>query len=362
MKRLLWLWRFATVQLNKMRAEHEIILSLYYTGADTKAFSDAKIQYSMDLDMEQLLLMMEGVFDVIEYKYCIGDGKIQAIPSSNKEAEYAVLIESTEEERKKAGLLAVADSSRVNFQKSDYEKIASYKTKLPSSKKHLYFFNILVQNINGTNKLAERESLSYYQLFSIKGGKELVSCLLTMTLQLAVAYQIGGYGEANKVIASLDEDYKLMRKLYDKAPIFLNNMQSRERHLRNTYQLNVIINQSRVIVNWIENHRKIIERKDFLDFIFCENITLKNYALHFMYLFTRINRALMGERCIKMQWDKDFDFNTSVLAQREFTHLDNLVTKLEERELNACFDMNSWVAQYTAKLYAFATELRYVSP
>lgn len=70
----------------------------------------------------------------------------------------------------------------------------------------------------------------------------------------------------------------------------------------------------------------------------------------------------MGEHCVKLQWEKDFDFNTSVRAQREFTHLDNLVAELEKRETNSCFDMNSWMFQYTARLYAFAKELKYVNP
>lgn len=340
-----------------MREEQKIILSLYYINPRVKPSNIKEVRCSVGMDMLQLLLLMEGVFERKEYKYYIKDKKIQGKPTADNDKDYQGLVEQENRELKEAQVLAVQHDGRYGFQDLEYMKIDTYCEDLPDAKKHLYFFNILMNNINGVSLLGERETLVCYRLFSNRGGKEFISCLLSMIVKLVSAFLVGEKEEADEVIETLNKDYELIEKAYNGGQVFLENMCNREYEMRYLYQFNFFVNQSEMFETWVMERQEAIKKGNALEFIFYNNKTFKNYSLNFMLHIAKISRILMQDERRVIFWEEKFDLN-SIPEMREFYNLDYLVSKLEEDGMDSSFDTIGWINDYIAKLFAFARELK----
>lgn len=357
MKQLRWRWVFVIVQSDSMREKQKIILSLYYADPNTDPSRIRETEYNLGLDMVQMLLLMEGVFDEIEYKYCIKEEKIEILPSEDRKVEYENLVDCSIEELKNAKVFAITDRNRINYQELDYKEIDSYKKILPHAKDHLYFLNVLMSNVNATSKLSERQSLICYRLFNNKNGKDFIGCLLFIAVSLLVEYRSGGCEKANRVIDSLNKDYSLMKRIYSNASTFLQNLKDLEQEMKYTYYSNFFVNQSEMFIDWVENHQNIIGENNILEFIFFRNETLKNYTLHLMWHIIKISQILMGQSRVKIQWEYDFDL-TKISEPRDFYHLDILIQELEEQKESSSFEVNVWIERYIKRLYDFGKELK----
>lgn len=343
-----------------MRAEQKIILSLYYADPNTDPSLIKEAEFSLGMDVVQMLLLMEGVFDEIEYKYYIKDEKIGISPLSEKKLEYENLVDCSVGELKSAKVFAITDRARIDYQELDYKEIDGYKKILPYAKDHLYFLNVLMSNVNATSKLSDRQSLVCYRLFNNKNGKDFISCLLFIAASLLIEYRSGGCEKANRVIESLNKDYLLMKKIYSNASTFLQNLQNREQEMKYTYCSNFFVNQSEIFIDWIESHQNIIEENNILEFIFFRNDTLKNYTLHLMWHIIKISQILVGQSRVEIQWEHDFDL-TKTFEPRDFYHLDILIQELEEKRESSSFDVNDWIDRYISRLYDFGKELKFIS-
>lgn len=335
-----------------MKKEHMIILSLYYTNPKTDPTLIRVPKFCISIDMLQLLLLMEGVFGKSEYKYCVVNKKIEIVPLSDKESEYIEMIDLSNEEYRITKVINVKNRDYTILGDLDYTEIQHYEENIPKAKDNLYFFNILITMVNGTSILTKRENLVYYYLFSNRGGKEFVSYLITMTLYLLIAYRDAGCESAKQVIEALNYDYTLMKEIYNNSRIVLSEMSNRERRMRLSYKPRFFINQSNSFKEWIRNHQSIIEKKNILEFIFYQNNTLKNYALHFMRYIVRIGTVLIGRECGTFPWEKESEIE-SVTESRDFYDLNKSIKELEVEGVKLSFDKGKWIEQYIGNLYSW---------
>ncbi len=344
-----------------MREEQKIILSLYYADPTAKPSNIQETKLSIGMDVVQMLFLMEGVFDEIEYKYYIADGKIQSQPIGDKIKEYQDLIEQSDPELKVAQVLAAVNNGENAFQDLDYRKIDSYRrnrtAKMAVPKDNLYFLNILVRNVNGKHVLGERNTHIFYHLFSNRKGKEFIGCLVSMMVKFISTLLKGDVEEAEKVIAVLNGDYDLMKVAYQNRKKFLENMMRHEQRMRYDYPENFFLNQSEKFRTWVKDHRDIKDEGDILKFIFYKNEALKNFTLHLMLHIVKISRIFLKDKHKITLLEKNFKLS-EVLQMSEFYHLDRLIEKLEERGKDSSFDMIKWANEYNGKLYDLAKELR----
>lgn len=338
-----------------MNKEQKIILSLYYANPNAEPSQISEAAYSIGMDMLQMLLLMEGVFDKVEYNYYLECGKVQCKPAGDKNEEYEGLIEQSDPELKKAQILAVMYGGIWRFEKQGYMDVNFYCHDIPDVKKHLYFFNILINNVNGRSLLQERETLVVYRLFSIRGGKEFVRCLYFMMEKLVSAFLDRNKKEANGVIETLNKDYELIKASYENRQNFLKNMWKRKQRMHYLKQSNFFVNQSEIFETWIEEHLNAIE-EDMLEFIFYKNKVFKNYALHFMLHIVKISRVLMKNSAVIL-WEQEFK-RDSFPELKPFCHLDHLVQRLEGAGKSESFDIPGWAGEYRDKLFSIAKELR----
>lgn len=337
-----------------MEREQKIIMSLYYADPNNDPAQITDVIFCVRMDMIQMLFAMEAIFDRIEYKYYINEAGIGVVPLSEARKKYEEMLDKSEkcllQEMK---VLAVTDAGSCSFTKLEYEEIGKYS---PVVRNNLYFFNVLIGCINGTNRLTTRRNLNYYHLFSNRHGKEYVGCLISAILCLMGKYSKNQNEEADKVIDALNNDYELMKTIYNQKDIFLRNMQNREFVVRRRYKNNFFINQSTIFCDWIEKHQTM--DSGILEFIFNNNYVMKEYALHFMQHIIRIRKVLGTNKRKKMVWEKEFDLEC-IKPLKAFYHLNELVKSLEAQINDPMFDLQKWTQQYIRAIDTFAKEHKF---
>lgn len=326
-----------------MNTEHKIIFSMY--NSISKRVNNPKL--SQSLDIEQLLLFMECVFDKIEYKYLIENCKIKILPQSTYKLEYQSLLDQSDVIYIESSILRDQITEGIDSEKYYYERIDEYQSELPQIKERLYFMNIFFNFVNCTCMLPNRENLTYNFMFSIKNGKDFVSCLISMTLKLLLSYQSGGCEEAIKVIQAINLSYDKMKNFYNDRNRILSDMQHRNWNQRQTYRKDFFINQSYIFNEWIENHKQI---NDIFEFMFYKNNVLKSYAIHFMQHIIKISQIIMKHKRILLQWEGEYGlYNISVSL--DFKNLDRMLEILEKNYADSEFNVSIWIGEYIKELY-----------
>lgn len=333
--------------------KHKIIMSMYYSNPYTKASSIKEAEYNIGIDMTQLLLLMEGVFDEKEYKYCNDRKRLRIEPREDKKDKYSCLIDDSDKELKQAEILIAP----VELPETpDYQQIDSFGAQLPKAKDYLYFFNVLINDVNGRSMLQTRESFVYYRLFNIRDGKDYVCFLITMVLRLLTAYSEGGCEGAKEIVETLDEDYIKMRYVYNNRYNVMENMRDREEDFQNMYPVHIFVNQSQVFRDWLEERQNITKETNIFEFIFYQNHAMKQYALNFLNHIIQIARTLLDDEKSLGNWEKIIN-QTGRRTRRDFYHLDKLLSQLKDKKGDKSFDMNQWTYQYMQRLEALTKTL-----
>lgn len=328
-----------------MRSEHKIILSMYYTNPDNNKFL-------LRIDMTQMLLMLEGIFNLVEYKYNIDGTEIRIVPLSSKEAEYNSLVEDSDDKYRAIGILKTNHAGVSLFSKSDYQKIHIRQTNLPDARKNLYYLNVLIEGVNSLNFLKNRRSYIYYRLYSDKEGKDFVSFLVTMVLKLIWECQKNGNKGARDVLAHLKNDYDVMQEVFDKRKAFLENLCRREQRLRDKYEEHFFVNESLMFVKQVEKQEKA-SKLQIMDFIFLDNDVSKKQAFHLMQHIMRIAKVFTGRDVYIWQ----IDVYNSSSGPKEFENVDRILSELENEYDHPGFNMGLWADSYTNQMALLVDEL-----
>lgn len=330
-----------------MDEKHKIILSMYYIGME-KTLPPDEEKFNLNMDMEQLLFLINGVFNEVHYKYLVEDCSIRIVPQSDYVIQYLDLVDQSRPLYQKAHLLKVLPESDLNDY--PYEQIDRYQSELPHSKDHLYFLNILFNHVNSTGELLKRENVAYNFLFDIKRGKNFLGGLIAMILDLLISYRDGGCGNAKMVMEALNQGYVLMKELFDERDRILSEMQFRNRYLKERYRNSFFINQASILNDWVHKHQ---QADGILGFVFYQNDAMKNCAVRIMQHIAKISGILMKDECIAFHWDEERELR-SVRKIRSFYHLDQMIDKLEREYGNSSFDVSAWIDLYVSELYQWA--------
>lgn len=322
-----------------MREEYKIIASTYYINKNRKLNSISDINYTLVIDMIQMLYMMCAVFRKCDFEYYIDNNQIKIRPLANKEEEYHNLIFTDNEQGNRAKLLNISDEE---YNELDYMNINNYIKKLRDSKKYLYFMSILTSTINGTNLLGERNNIIYYCLFSIRNGKEFHFYLVEVIIKFLLEYRDLGADNAKKILEIFNENYRLMKNIYDTGKVFLLGMKSREENNISRYENNFFINESITFHCWYSDCLTNISKDNILDFIFYKNVRLKKCVIQLMNHIVQISSCLY-EGKINIQWENEYRIGISPL---EFTKLNNHVNDLKSKCKNVSFDIKEWINKY----------------
>ena len=322
---------------------------MYYTNPKN---SISKLR----IDMEQMLLMLEGVFNLAEYKYDTEGQEIRFVPFSGKEKEYSNLVDDSDSECKAVGILKTDDYAGASlFSKSDYQKIHNWQAILPDARKNIYYLNILMEGVNSRHFLKNRKSHIYYWLFSHKEGKDFVSFLATMVLKLIWEYQKNGNKGAKEVLAHLKNDYDAMKTVFSKREAFLRNLCHREQRLRDIYERNFFVNESIMFIKWMEKQVKASDTQ-MIDFIFLDNEVSRKQALQLMRHIIRIAKVFTREN-IDIWQDNCLDDYSRFPSPKEFENIDRILDKLENEYDHHGFNIGLWADSYTRQMTLIVNEL-----
>lgn len=326
---------------------------MYYADGkmDPALITDTALCVSMD--MMQLLLLMRGVFGQSEFEYYIEDNKMKLFPKDDKKAEYNAMINCSNEELKKAGIIEIGVSPNREFGDKDYQKIDAYSDNVPEIKENLYFLNLITKQFNCSSKLDERGNISYYLLFSNQSGKEFVHYLFAMILQILKEYRKGEIEKAHCVVRALDRDWSFMKQYYNNAETILKAIESRDEEMRvGMYQNHFFINASNIMRSWIVEQQT--RKSDIWEFVFPQNRTWRNWALCLMWHVIQINRFLLGKN-ERLRWEKGLK---SASSPTEFYYLDILIGELKKYSGDTSFNSGNWVKQYVVKMNELINEIQ----
>lgn len=348
-----------------MKKEHKIIMSTYFKMPNTapSLLGRADYRYSVSMDVEQLLYMMEAVFDHVEYKYYIRNGQTNIVPLEEKKAEYNKLVDDSKAEFIRNGILAVNKEGEEGFSEQDYRDIEKYESdnesrEKPKAREILYLMCALTNWMNSTGRVGERKNVPYYCLFTYQSGKEFIGYLMAMLLQLLIACRDAGDEKAEKVISSLNQDYDSMQQFYSKAKEILDKLKRQNKDLPNNYDQEFFVNSSDILTDWTLKQQNILMKDDIWEFIFRGN---KEYgwkanmklANNLLWHIVQISRLILHQEHGSIKWEKKLKKEAGL---SDFQYLDSLIKELEESSDNPEFDKSNWIGRYIAGLSRLVDE------
>lgn len=340
-------------------------MSTYFKMPNTapSLLGRADYRYSVSMDMEQLLYMMEGVFGRVEYKYCTENERTNIVPIEEKKAEYDKLVDDSTAEFASNRILAVNKDGEEGFSEQDYHNIVKYENdnknrEKPKVRETLYLMCALTNWMNSTGRVGERENVPYYCLFTYQSGKEFVGYLVAMLLQLLIEYRDAGNEKAEKVISNLNRDYDSMQQFYSKAKEILDKLKRQNKEIQNSYDQNFFVNSSDILTDWILKQQNIRREDDIWEFIFRGN---KEYgwkanmklANNLLWHIVQISRLILHKEHGSIKWEEKLKKEA---GSSDFQYLDSLIKELEENNDNPAFDKSNWIEKYIAGLSRLVDE------
>lgn len=348
-----------------MRKEHKIVMSTYYKipNTDPSRLDREDYRYSVSLDVEQMLYMMGSVFGQIEYKYRIGNERTNIVPVEEKKEEYDKLVDYSNDEFIRNGIIAVNKEGEEGFFAQDYLDIKEYETSDTGQEKvgpkaTLYFMTVLANRFNCTGTVNTRENAACFCMFTYKNGEEFIGYLMAVLLQLLVACRDEGNEKAEKVIDSLNNDYDSMQQCYVGAEKILEELKYRNRRIRDNYEQNFMVNASDILTDWISKHQKTLKEESIWEFIFHRNKEYggkanMRFANNLLWHIVQISRLILHMEHGSIKWEEKLQEKE---VFNDFLCLDNLIKELEESSDNPSFDKSSWIERYIGGLSMVADE------
>lgn len=349
-----------------MRDEHKIIMSSYHKmpNTDPSQLGRDDYMYSVNIDVEQMLYMMGGVFGQIEYKYRINSERTNIVPVEEKKEEYNKLVDHSNEEFIRNGILAANMDGKEGFSAQDYHNIEKYENnnigrEKVGAKATLHFMTVLTNNINCTGRVNKRENVPYYCLLTYKNGKEFIGYLTAMLLQLLIACRDEGNEKAEKVIDILNNDFDSMQQCYVRAENFLEGLKRQNTIAQRNYEEEFLIGSYDILNDWILKHQMILEEGDIWEFIFQRNKEYGSkanmrFANNLLWHIVQISRLILHMEPGSIKWEEKLQEKDGL---SDFRCLDDLVKELEESSYNPSFDKNGWIERYIGSLSMVVDEM-----
>lgn len=297
-------------------------------------------EFCISMDMEQMLIIMDEVFSVQCYVYCIDGDKITVAPNLEYNNELWNLVNEENAILQRERILKF----QYELHHEEYQKINQYDY---IAKRNLYLLNLLTSHVNGYSKLGERDSLIYFLLFNDNGGKRYFFCAMSLLFRLLISMK-SGKDEVNIVIKALNRSYETMKQIFNGEEVFWERFANRKKDMENSYifEKGFFAKESAYVGHWIEKRREI-KKTDIWSIVFYNMNSFRNLTMHIMLHMTKISRELFGEDCVGFVWEKDLkEYNFS----NDFWVLDKQLEDLGEKKKAPEFNINNWVDQYISQL------------
>lgn len=328
-----------------MNQKQKAIITLYYSDKfnDPQRISDCR--YSLEMDLEQMLLLMEGIFGEREYVYSCLDNRVRAIPTLDKDTEYKELVVPNDGFLNEAGIINI-DYDIVSEEK-DYKDIID-----KVQKKMLFFLDVLMNTVNGKNRVKERNSFLYYCMYSYRGGKEFLIFLIFMEIKFLMEYIQNGISTASNVLELLNNEYLMMKENSKEAKNFLDSMVLHATRLNESTE-EYFFSQCDELYDWKE---KISNESNIWHVIFSDNRTYEEYSFAIMKQIRFLSEMLIGESSVKFLWEDEIcSFTINKIS--DFYFMNNLIEELQRDFGKQDFTFKEWCDKYIKQLYKFISEL-----
>lgn len=313
---------------------------MYYANPDNDLLKISDNCCTMGMDVVQLLLLMDGVFQQQDYKICRSMNQFYIAPVEDKKDVYEEMVIQSDDELRKAMVL---DERKIDFSSDDYKNISEYDNISWDTRDNLYYLNVLVHHINGNKTLAERKSEIFYWIFNNKNGKDFISWLFTMLGYLATQCYSTDEKGVNDILTFINETYKSMKEIYAGRFYLLQKMFEREKDIQKYYR-HYFVNESSGFIECMKDRSKGAQSKRVLDFVFYKNVCNKKLAGHIMWHIIKISRFLGGKNAILSEWENELSNWSDKNQSMEFYHLNNLLNELDNRGTE--FDKITWADTY----------------
>ncbi len=315
-----------------MREEHKIILSMYYANPDNN-LDLFDIRYTKAMDLEQLLLMMKEIFGE-GYQPCLKNGVLTLCPTSEYVTEYDNIIGK---ENFLYRIINIQNNKFVKFNKSDYSVIRQLKY-ANCSVDRLYFLNILLESVNGTNTVSARPTRLYYVLF---GQAVHLEDIVLLIKYLVYSYVSKGEQGILEVCAAMQSDYNLLHQLYAKREEILTDLHQRN-ILQREYYNNFFINESLTARSWIEE-KSGKSSEDVIDFAYGKNVCVCLIMRKLLYHVIKICQILSDSKFVL---DEPFKLLKPGRKKQDLDVLDGLLDELEKSVQDGKADCIQWFEKY----------------
>lgn len=338
-----------------MNTEHKIILSMYYANSGNKMDNNRDANNCVGMDLEQLLLMLAGVFNLTEYVHEKTGAEISVVPSQDKKDGYANLVDDSNPEMARARILKVQDAEKPLFGKCDYKLIDEVNINKNEARKNLFYLNLLIEHINQKHHLYGRRSFIYYSLFSSKGGKSFVGLLLYMLQELVKELVKNSREGVKSVLRCLNHEYRQMEEIYEKKQNVVDDMAHRGIISEDIYEIPDIVNEIDMFQDRLQEQSEAFD-KTWFGFVFFDNMVSKERALHLIQHIIMISNVIIDNQDIEPSKNICQDYFYQNSRPKEFEKADAMVNELVGKYHSKDFNIVSWAEQYNEYIAAIKKE------
>lgn len=333
-----------------MREENEIILSFYYENPYHDPAAINNDQFTMMMDLRQLLLIEGDVFKEKRYSFDIREGKMDIWCLPYEEEDYETEFGNEQETiRELDGLLRTDLKGRHAYLKQEqYGKL-----KKTEKMERLYYDSVLVNIINSLHCFSERNTFQNFRIYGAFGADIYCTALVNAVKELVDTYISDGKAAAQEILSAVNEDYIALNKLYKNSEDILSEFIRRmdffrpyylEKHGNKDDYVNCILNGQRIL-----NSKKTTEGKNVIEYVAGDpavsTLSIKRiYGL--LWQIIELGIYLELEDCETLAQNIDLtNKNDTYCMSGKFRRLNEKLDKLKQKN-SENFDWKAWREDY----------------
>lgn len=331
-----------------MREENEIILSFYYENPYHDPAAIKNDQFTMMMDLRELLLIEDDVFKERRYSFDIREGKmdIWCLPYDDEyEKEFGNEQETI---RELDGLLRIDLKGRHAYLTQKQFRKLKDKEKMEL----LYYDSVLVNVINSSHCFSERNTFQNFRIYGASGGGIYCAALVNAVKELVDTYISNGKAPAQEVLSAVNEDYIALNRLYKNSEDVLNELIRKKELFRPYYLSN---NNDNKYVNCILNgdsifySKKMNAGKDVIEYVAGDPsvfVSSKKRIYELLWQIIGLGTYLGLEGCTTLAQNINLPNKSDICATNvKFRCLHKKLDELKEKN-SENFDWEEWREDY----------------
>jgi len=304
---------------------------------------DTDWKWNMGVDIIQLLLLTEGVFN-IQKQYNIKplEEGFDIVPQDEVSSIYYDLINKVDENLKQARIIDITGKIKEQaFVDACIQDDVSGEVR-----NRCYRLTLLTANINGTHPVPERDTIAEFYLFYENSAKYLIYYLFCVLKYIINRGIILKDMPVEDIVGYLNRDYDLIYRTYENREKALWSLRDRS----NTYQDNTHFKNEEVLMDrWIERKIERMNQQTMLQFIL-DNEKYKEMVIALLEQIISVIGIISEGNANKVLWKDEVNSVSTRKSPHSFSVLKYYMKTLEDKYDNESFNKQLWAKMYLRQL------------